>query len=57
MPVITPFTIDVPEETLADRRARLERTRWPDEVTDAGWDYGTNAECLRELVAFDIPRV
>lgn len=43
------FTIDVADRTLDDLRDRLARTRWPDEVDGAGWDYGTNLAYLREL--------
>ena len=28
-PMIEPFTIDVPDAVLADRRERLAATRWP----------------------------
>jgi pimeloyl-ACP methyl ester carboxylesterase len=31
---------------------RLRRTRWPDEVRGAGWDYGTNLSYLKEVVAY-----
>ncbi|HEX8133278.1 MAG TPA: epoxide hydrolase [Actinomycetes bacterium] len=48
----TPFTIEVPDDTLADLKERLARTRWPDEVSGAGWDYGTNLAYLRELCAY-----
>jgi pimeloyl-ACP methyl ester carboxylesterase len=47
-----PFTIDVPDDTLADLKRRLAHTRWPDEVSGAGWDYGTNLAYLRELCAY-----
>ena len=36
---IRSFAVDVPQATLDDLRARLGRTRWPDEVEDAGWDF------------------
>jgi pimeloyl-ACP methyl ester carboxylesterase len=49
---IEPFTIDVPEATLADLRERLGRTRWPDAVAGAGWDYGADVGYLRELCAY-----
>ena len=45
-----PFTIKVPDEALADLRARLERVRWPDEPPDAGWRYGTSLTYMKELV-------
>lgn len=47
---LAPFTIDVPDAALSDLRERLARTRWPDEVGGAGWDYGTPLGYLRELV-------
>jgi len=37
-----PYTIDVDEEILRDLRERLGRTRWPDEVPDAGCNYGVS---------------
>jgi pimeloyl-ACP methyl ester carboxylesterase len=30
---------------------RIERTRWPDHVAGSGWDYGTDPEYLRSLLA------
>jgi epoxide hydrolase len=48
---IQPFYVDIPQATLDDLRERLARTRWPDEVEGAGWDYGTNLAYLKELVA------
>jgi epoxide hydrolase len=45
-----PFKINVAQETLDDLRARLARTRWPDEIE--GWDYGTNAGYLKKLVDY-----
>ena len=47
-----PFTINIPQATLEDLRERLARTRWPDEVEGAGWDYGTNVGYLKELVDY-----
>ena len=49
---IQPFTIEVADDVLADLRRRLTATRWPDEVDDAGWDYGTNLTYLKGLVAY-----
>jgi pimeloyl-ACP methyl ester carboxylesterase len=49
---IQPFKIAIPQSTLDDLHERLARTRWPDEVSGAGWDYGTNLDYLRSLVAY-----
>jgi epoxide hydrolase len=35
-PAIRPFTLDVPQPQLDDLRARLARTRWPDELPGVG---------------------
>jgi microsomal epoxide hydrolase len=47
-----PFKIDFPEKGLTDLLARLKQTRWTDEPENAGWDFGTNPEYLRELVNY-----
>ena len=44
-----PFTIDVPDDAINDLRERLARTRWPSEIEDGGWAYGTNLAYLQEL--------
>jgi pimeloyl-ACP methyl ester carboxylesterase len=47
---IRPFTIHVPDAVLADLRERLARTRWPDEIPGAGWDYGVSLEVMKRFV-------
>jgi pimeloyl-ACP methyl ester carboxylesterase len=49
---IQPFKIDVASAILDDLRERLAHTRWPDEVGEAGWDYGTNLSYLQQLVSY-----
>ena len=51
-PVITPYTIRVPDAVLTDLKTRLAMTRFPDEIAGSGWDYGTNLAYLKELVAY-----
>lgn len=46
---ITSFRIEIPQEAVDDLRDRLARTRWPDELPDAGWDYGVPLDHLRSL--------
>lgn len=48
---IEPFTIAVEEAVLSDLRERIERTRWPDRTGGSGWEYGTDPEYLRSLLA------
>ena len=47
--MIEPFTIDIPQADLDDLADRLARTRWPDELPDAGWDYGIPLARMKEL--------
>ncbi|MET8676374.1 epoxide hydrolase family protein [Streptomyces sp. NPDC004647] len=49
---ISPFRIDIPQGDLDDLRDRLVRTRWPDELPDAGWDYGVALPYLKDLVEY-----
>jgi hypothetical protein len=49
---IQAFTIHLAQSVLDELRERLARTRWPDEVERAGWDYGTNLGYLKELVDY-----
>ena len=46
---IRPFKIEVSDAALADLRDRLARTRWPDQIADAGWDYGSELASVRAL--------
>jgi pimeloyl-ACP methyl ester carboxylesterase len=48
----TPFTIAVPEDVLGDLRERLARVRWPDEVPEAGWSYGSDLAYMKTLVEY-----
>jgi pimeloyl-ACP methyl ester carboxylesterase len=49
---VVPFKIQVADDVLRDLKARLARTRFPDDIGGAGWDYGTNLPYLKELVTY-----
>lgn len=36
---IQPINTEIPQSDLDDLHERLDRTRWPDELPDVGWDY------------------
>ncbi|MEU7901638.1 epoxide hydrolase family protein [Actinoplanes sp. NPDC049118] len=44
-----PFRVHVPQSDLDDLADRLARTRWPDELPGAGWDYGIPLSRVRDL--------
>ena len=47
---IRPFEVHFEDEALDDLRERLGRTRFPDQLDGAAWDYGTELSYLRELL-------
>lgn len=50
--VVEPFVVHVDDDVLEDLRARLERTRFPEQVEGSGWEAGMPVAYLRELVAY-----
>jgi pimeloyl-ACP methyl ester carboxylesterase len=46
------FQIEVPESSLSDLRARLERTRHAPDFGNEDWRYGTQAAYLEELLRY-----
>ncbi len=49
---VQPYKVHVPDSVLEDLKARLARTRWPDEIPGSGWDYGSNLDYIKELVEY-----
>jgi epoxide hydrolase len=46
---IRPFRIEIPQAQLDDLAARLEATRWPDEIPGSGSTYGMPLAVVRRL--------
>src|SRR5215813_13731585 len=49
---ITPFSIHIEAEIVADLRERIRKTRWPDQSPGAAWEQGTDLEYLRQLLEY-----
>src|SRR5438128_5553674 len=49
---LEPFTVAVSADQLADLKARLRATRWPDDVGNEDWFYGVNGAYLKQLVDY-----
>ena len=49
---VNPFQIAVDQAVLDDLQARLNLTRWPDEIPGSQWDYGSNLDYMKELVEY-----
>ncbi|WP_067702446.1 epoxide hydrolase family protein [Nocardia jejuensis] len=52
MTAIRPFRIEIPQADLDDLRARLDRTRWADQIPGSGEEYGVSVDRVRHLVNF-----
>lgn len=50
--MLTPFELRIPDETLADLRERLARTRFPDEPPLAPWSTGASVTYVRALAEY-----
>src|SRR3954452_4460770 len=49
---IRPFTIDIPQEHLADLRARIAATRWPSKEVVADRSQGVQLATIQELARY-----
>ncbi|WP_299440322.1 epoxide hydrolase family protein [uncultured Aquimarina sp.] len=47
--MINPFEVNIPKPVLDDLRTRLSRVRWPDEINNSEWNYGTSLDYMKEL--------
>ncbi|KAJ7148030.1 Alpha/Beta hydrolase protein [Mycena crocata] len=47
----SPFNISIPQEQLDDLKRKLELTRFPDQLEDAGWSYGAPLADIKRLVS------
>jgi pimeloyl-ACP methyl ester carboxylesterase len=47
-----PFTMSIPDQAIADLRARLALTRFPDQAPDAPWAFGTDLAYMKTLVPY-----
>ena len=49
---MTPFKVNIDDSVLDDLRERLRKTRYPDDIDNDDWRYGTNIAYLKELVDY-----
>ncbi|MFL5533705.1 MAG: epoxide hydrolase family protein [Gemmatimonadales bacterium] len=52
VPAIRPFTIETPEADLADLRARLKATRWPEKEPVADQSQGVQLHTMQKLASY-----
>lgn len=49
---LTPFTLAIPQASLDDLNARLDRTRWPEKETVSDWSQGAPLAKVQALCAY-----
>lgn len=49
---IEPFSMPFSQPAVDDLRARLGRTRWPDQIQGSAWEYGVDLQFLREICGY-----
>ena len=49
---ITPLTIDIPEEQIADLHSRIRNTRWPEKESVDDWTQGIPLSYTKELADY-----
>lgn len=52
MASVTPYKVAVSDDRLDRLRKKLELTEFPDELDDAGWDYGAPLAEVKRLTAY-----
>lgn len=53
---IEPYQLRIEQESIDDLKRRLGATRWPDEIADSGWAYGSNLRYIKELADYWVNR-
>lgn len=46
------FEFEIADEDIVDLERRLAATRWPDQLADVGWEYGTERDYLQTLCEY-----
>lgn len=49
---LTPFHLDISEDTIAMIKARVASYPWHEMPDDGGWDYGVNLDYMKEICAY-----
>lgn len=50
--MIEKFKINIPQSELDDLNDRIKKVRWPDEIKNSDWKYGTSLSYIKELADY-----
>src|SRR5208337_1888031 len=54
--MIQKFEVHIAQHVLDEVTVKLQHTRWPDEITNSGWQYGADLAYMKELTDYWINR-
>lgn len=46
------FEVCIPQSEIDDLKARLKKTRWPEEIERNSWEIGTSLSYIKELISY-----
>jgi Epoxide hydrolase N terminus len=49
---VVPFTLSISDDALAQLSSKLSTVRFPNELNDAGWEYGSPLADIKRLTAY-----
>lgn len=52
MATVTPYTISIADSEIERLKQKLELATFPDELEDAGWDYGAPLADIKRITAY-----
>ena len=50
--MIEKFKVNIPQSELDDLNDRIKKVRWPDEIKNSDWKYGTSLSYIKELANY-----
>ena len=50
--MIEKFKVNIPQSELDDLNDRIKKVRWPDEIKNSDWKYGTSLSYIKELADY-----
>ncbi|RFM27380.1 epoxide hydrolase family protein [Deminuibacter soli] len=54
--MIRSFTARIPQDLLEDLKQKISVTRWPDEIPESGWHYGSSMAYMKALANYWLHR-
>lgn len=50
--MIKKFTANISDDNISELKEKIKNTRWPDEMHDSSWNYGSNLSYMKDLADY-----